>query len=569
MADGARTGTTLGRYHLGRLLGRGGMGEVYEAHDTGKDRVVALKLLNPEFAQDAGFRERFARESQTAARLAEPHVIPIHDFGEIDGLLFIDMRLVGGRNLADILKGGPLTPTRAVGIVAQVASALDAAHAQHLVHRDVKPANVQVTDGDFAYLLDFGVAMADTETRMTSAGMFVGSQAYAPPERFTGETPGPASDVYSLAAMLYETLTGHLPFAAKTMPAMMHAHQTVPPPAPSVNPAVPASFDAVIARGMAKRPQDRFASCGDLAGAAEAALADGGTVDVGEASGGAVSLAKGRGDETEIVGRPSAWPGAPQTSPTPLSRPTREYDESAHYGEPAAYGGSAEWGETAIASSSPGLAQGSAGGVPYGAYGPQGAWQGSQPGVAASYPGVPAGSYPGVPAGSYPGVPMVPATGVVVQRERNPWIVPLIVIVVALVIALVALGTYMLTKGQGSGRAGPGTVTSTTVVGPSGATDGAQPNFTKPATPGNADVCEAGSPTTPYTTAARDLTKTSDSFCRAVAAAYRAAVGSAAGQAAVLPAVFSPVTGAAYRMDCSSGQIVTCRGGDNAIVYIY
>src|SRR6478752_2196388 len=156
----------FGHYKLTGLLGRGGMGEVYRAEDTKKGRTVALKILAEQFWQDEKFRTRFQRESRAAAILAEPHVIPIHDWGEIDGHLYIDMRLVAGQTLTELLAAGPLAPTRAVTIIGQVAAALDAAHAEGLVHRDIKPQNIIVTPADFAYLVDFGIAETTGDTRL-------------------------------------------------------------------------------------------------------------------------------------------------------------------------------------------------------------------------------------------------------------------------------------------------------------------------------------------------------------------------------------------------------------------
>ena len=158
---GSRVGSWFGPYRLTRLLGRGGMGEVYEAEDTRKGRVVALKLISPEFSDDPMFRTRMQREAGAAGRLTEPHVVPIHDYGEINGQLYLDMRLIDGANLATVLKRtGPMSPPRAVAIVRQVASALDAAHAGGVTHRDVKPENILITGDDFAYLVDFGIARA-------------------------------------------------------------------------------------------------------------------------------------------------------------------------------------------------------------------------------------------------------------------------------------------------------------------------------------------------------------------------------------------------------------------------
>lgn len=272
----SRVGTTFGKYSIVGLLGTGGMGEVYEAYDTEKNRTVALKILADRFAGDATFRTRFQRESRAAAILQEPHVIPIHDWGEIDGRLYIDMRLVRGRTLDEVIADGPLPPARAVAIVAQIGAALDAAHAEGLLHRDIKPHNVIVTDADFAYLVDFGIAESRRDTSLTAAGMPVGTVNYMAPERFTGRSATAAVDVYSLACVLYEALTGMRPFAGDSLENVVGAHLASPPPQPSVTASrVPAAFDAVIARGMAKDPDDRFGTAGGLVRAAQRAL-DGG-----------------------------------------------------------------------------------------------------------------------------------------------------------------------------------------------------------------------------------------------------------------------------------------------------
>ncbi|QFU88205.1 serine/threonine-protein kinase [Amycolatopsis sp. YIM 10] len=179
-------GETFGPYRIEEPLGRGGMGEVHRAYDTTHDRVVALKRLSESAVGDPGFRARFRRESRIVARLREPHVIPIHAYGEIDGRLYLDMRLVEGPDLKELTDAGPLAPARAVHIVEQVASALDAAHADGLVHRDVKPSNILVAAGDFVYLADFGIARSSsaTATSITASGVMVGTLDYMAPERF-------------------------------------------------------------------------------------------------------------------------------------------------------------------------------------------------------------------------------------------------------------------------------------------------------------------------------------------------------------------------------------------------
>ncbi|WP_232668332.1 serine/threonine-protein kinase [Pseudonocardia sp. TRM90224] len=276
----------FGPYRITALLGRGGMGEVYRAHDAETDRVVALKLLRPDFTSDAEYTARFRRECRSAAKLSEAHVVPIHRFGEIDGRLYLDMRLVSGTDLAKWLRAnGPLPPEVAVAVVSQVASALDAAHAEGLVHRDVKPSNLLLsgTDGNmidtstvFVYLLDFGVARPSADApdavQLTRAGTVPGSPNYVAPERFSGVEGDPRADVYSLACVLFEILTGRTPFTGD-LPALMGAHLQKPPPRPSaVRGGVPPGFDAVVAKGMAKDPEQRYTTAGELASAARGVL---------------------------------------------------------------------------------------------------------------------------------------------------------------------------------------------------------------------------------------------------------------------------------------------------------
>jgi len=171
----SRVGSMFGPYHLKRLLGRGGMGEFYEAEHTVKEWPCALKLMSETFSRDPVFRERMKREARITGRLQEPHVVPIHDYGEIDGQLYLEMRLIEGTDLDTLLKRyGPLTPPRAVAIITQIASALDAAHAAGVMHRDVKPQNILITRDDFAYLVDFGIASATTDEKLAQLGTAVG-----------------------------------------------------------------------------------------------------------------------------------------------------------------------------------------------------------------------------------------------------------------------------------------------------------------------------------------------------------------------------------------------------------
>ncbi|GAB3313040.1 hypothetical protein GCM10027451_26640 [Geodermatophilus aquaeductus] len=265
----------FGPYLLDEVLGVGGMGEVWRARDTRRERLVALKLLPETLNGDPEFASRFRRESHVAARLREPHVIPIHDYGEIDGRMFIDMRLVDGRDLGDLLTDGPLPPGRTVTLLSQVADALEAAHADSLVHRDIKPSNILVTPTDFVYVVDFGIArsVGSTRTSLTITGATVGTLDYMAPERFTDQPIDGRVDVYSLACVLAQCLTGRRPFRGEDLPALLYAHLYVDPPRPSeLVEGVPPALDAVIARGMAKRPEDRFPTPRALVDAARLAL---------------------------------------------------------------------------------------------------------------------------------------------------------------------------------------------------------------------------------------------------------------------------------------------------------
>lgn len=267
----------LGRYRLDRLLGKGGMGQVWLALDTATDRRVALKLLPAELAGDDTYRARFEKEAELAARLHDPHIVPIRAHGELDGRLFIEMEFIEGTDLARLLRrDGPLPPARAVDIVAQTAAALDAAHRAGLVHRDVKPSNIVVCPDGFVYLIDFGIAHGSDSTALTTAGLAIGTWAYMAPERFSGRTDA-RSDVYSLGCVLYECLAGARPFGNTDPAQQMHAHLTGrPPSAHAANPAVPAELDRVIARAMAKDLEARYRTAGEFARAAAAAISAGG-----------------------------------------------------------------------------------------------------------------------------------------------------------------------------------------------------------------------------------------------------------------------------------------------------
>ncbi|WP_051175811.1 serine/threonine-protein kinase [Nocardia exalbida] len=267
-------GVAFGRYQLHELIGEGGMGQVWRAYDTVTDRIVAIKLLPEQYAVIPGFRERFRREAHDTAQLREPHVVPIHGYGEIDGHLYLDMRLIDGADARTLLnRDGAMPPEMAVAVIAQAAAALDAAHAQSLVHRDVKPSNLLVTDSGFVYLIDFGIARSASDTPLTSTSTMIGTLAYMAPERFTSGVADARSDVYALTCVLCECLTGLPPYPSNSAEQQIAAHLTAIPPAPSVRRlGLPVGFDDVVARGMSKNPDDRYSTAGELATAAGRAL---------------------------------------------------------------------------------------------------------------------------------------------------------------------------------------------------------------------------------------------------------------------------------------------------------
>ena len=280
--DDPRVGTELAGYRIESLLGWGGMSVVYLAEDLRLKRRVALKLLAASLAKDEPFRDRFLRESELAASIDHPNIIPIYEAGTTDDLLFIAMRYVEGRDLGERLRRGRLDPADAIGILAQVASALDAAHGRGLVHRDVKPSNLLVDPGarpdgsDHVYLADFGLTRrVSEEAGIGDDGHLLGTIDYVAPEQIAGDEIDGRADVYSLGCVLYECLVGQPPFRRDSDIAVVFAHLETESPAPSVGrPELPAALDAVIARALAKEPAERYSSCSELARSALAVAVD-------------------------------------------------------------------------------------------------------------------------------------------------------------------------------------------------------------------------------------------------------------------------------------------------------
>jgi hypothetical protein len=273
-------GSVFAGHRLDGIAGRGGMGVVYQATHLALDRTVALKLIAPELSGDEQFRERFKQESMTAASLDHPNVVPIYDAGEEHGQIYVTMRHVPGTDLRALIeRQGALPPAEAASIIAQIADALDAAHERGLVHRDVKPGNILIEDRGgrrHAYLTDFGLTKhAATDSGMTKTGMFVGTLDYIAPEQLQGQAVDARTDVYSLTCVLYQALTGQVPYPRDSEPSKMWAHMGEDPPSvSSVRADVPAAFEEVVKRGMAKKPEDRYPSTGDLGRAALAAAED-------------------------------------------------------------------------------------------------------------------------------------------------------------------------------------------------------------------------------------------------------------------------------------------------------
>jgi Protein kinase domain len=259
------TGRTIAGYRIDGVLGSGGMGTVYRATQLSLGREVALKLLAPLLSEDAGFRERFRREAMLQAALEHPNIVTVYEAGESEEGLYLALRLVPGTDLKALIENRPLDPERALGLLEQAAVALDAAHEAGLIHRDVKPQNILVDEGDHAYLADFGLTKGAGDRGLTLTGLYLGSLDYVAPEQIRGEPFGAAGDVYAFGCVLYEALTGEVPFPHETEAALLYAHVNAPPPRPSVrNPALPEALDAVVARGLAKQAGDRYRSAGEL-----------------------------------------------------------------------------------------------------------------------------------------------------------------------------------------------------------------------------------------------------------------------------------------------------------------
>ena len=308
-------GTQLAGYRIDGVLGRGGMGVVYEATQLALQRTVALKVIGRDLGADEAFRERFRREGLAQAALDHPNVVTVYEAGGEGELLFIAMRLVRGPSLRGLIRAGDLDDGRTLELLIGVADALDAAHERGLVHRDIKPPNVLVGPRDHAYLADFGLTKVTGEQTLTGTDHLLGTIDYLTPEQIKGEPTGPRADQYSLAAVLHECLTGSVPFPKPTQAAVLFAHVSAPPPRvterrPDLSPAI----DHVIARGMAKDPLDRWDTATELIEAAWLAL--GGEDAEGRPQEGM------RGRRTPVLRPTLTDPGRPRRPRPPPGAPT-------------------------------------------------------------------------------------------------------------------------------------------------------------------------------------------------------------------------------------------------------
>jgi hypothetical protein len=268
-----RNGQTIAGYRVEDVIASGGMAVVYRATQLSLGRTVALKVLAHHLSADPEFRERFRREAALQARLEHPHIVTVYEAGESEEGLFLALKLVEGTDLRRLIESQELSPERALRLLEQIATALDAAHGSGLVHRDVKPQNVLVDGRDHAYLADFGLTRSSEAGGLTRTGTYLGSLDYVSPEQVRNEPVTAASDRYALAALLYECLAGEVPFPRDTEAALLYAHVSEPPPRLTERrPDLPGGLDAVVARGLAKEPAERFPTAVELVLAAQAAL---------------------------------------------------------------------------------------------------------------------------------------------------------------------------------------------------------------------------------------------------------------------------------------------------------
>ena len=327
------TGRRLGHYRIDGVLGKGGMSVMYRATDVRLGRKVALKVIAEHLTADPEFRERFVDEARNTSAIDHANVVPLYDFGEVDGLLYIAMRLVDGSDMASLISDGPMSPQRTLALLAQVAEALDNLHDLGLVHLDIKPANVLVTaresTQEHVYVADFGLTRRGATGHRTRGGDFLGSPTYAAPEHLRGEPVDGRTDAYSLACVLFACLTGRPPFTGQ-VPEVIQGHLHREPPPVTDQVVLPPAIDDVVRRGMSKTPGQRYGNCRELVAAARLAL--------GGAAQSTVPPAPRPAGPRPAVQQPQRpLPGGHQHPPQPPPRPS----EPVRLRPPAAIGASA------------------------------------------------------------------------------------------------------------------------------------------------------------------------------------------------------------------------------------
>ncbi|MFN8455634.1 MAG: serine/threonine-protein kinase [Anaerolineae bacterium] len=268
------TGRQFGPYQIVAPLGEGGMAAVYKAYQPGMERYVALKVLPRHFAHDPQFVARFEQEAKILARLQHPHILPVFDYGQADGYAYIVMPFLHSGTLTDLMRGAPLPLAQIRRIISQVGDALDYAHSQGLIHRDVKPSNILLDERGNCLLTDFGIAkMIESSAHLTATGGFIGTPAYMSPEQGLGQKIDGRSDIYALGIILYEMALGQVPYKAETPMAVVVKHINDPLPIPrQVNSSLPEGVEGVILKALAKQPEDRYATAGDMVQALRAVI---------------------------------------------------------------------------------------------------------------------------------------------------------------------------------------------------------------------------------------------------------------------------------------------------------
>ncbi|SDX06342.1 serine/threonine protein kinase [Amycolatopsis xylanica] len=456
--SGDLTGRRLGNYRIDGVLGKGGMSVMYKATDVRLGRKVALKVIGEHLGADAEFRERFVDEARNTSAIDHANIVPLYDFGELDGMLYIAMRMVDGADLASAIGGGPIAPVRALSLLDQVADALDSLHNRGLVHLDVKPANVLVTSRESSrehvYVADFGLTRRGATGHRTRGGDFLGSPTYAAPEHLRGEPLDGRTDQYALTCVLFACLTGSPPFKGD-VPTVIKGHLNGDPPLVSRVVALPPAIDEVVRKGMSKNPKDRYASCVELIAAARRALGPLATSEKPPGPPGAPSSTPPQGE------------GAPMNPYGQQQPPGYQGPQGPQQGPPPGYGHQQQ-------------------GPPPG-YGPP---QGPPPGY-----GPPPGQY-GPPQGQYgppPGDPVrlrppAPASSAASFQQGGKsgggkkwiWIVAGLVVVAAVVVGVILLTS----KDDKGGGTNPGNEPKTTApqipVGSGGPTSGPKSSLKPP-----------------------------------------------------------------------------------------